>query len=282
VRGFSICTCLYLLFFISVPLFFLEGCARHLQTDPASDQDIQFAASTFARYRQTLQDGCSCCLDAEADAAISVSGWFSDHTGKLSGYLQAMKPGNIKFVALNPLGQPILILVTDGKTFKSLNIIESKAYMGSTESETFKKFAPPGYDPKYSFYWLTGAIPVGDIEIQEVSRDREDKGFWLQIQYGQSSNYSMILFDPVDLVVLRHIMMNDKGDHLVDLVYDEYRPENLNDESCRIPTKISISSVSGVKKKMDLKLFSFIPDPEFSPTDFDVKIPDNFEQLLVK
>ena len=131
-RRFLSCTLLHPLFFLSVLFFFLQGCARPvLQTYPASEQEAQLAASAFTRYQKIYQDECACCLDAEADATVSVSGWFSNHTGKLSGYLQVLEPGYIKFVALNPLGQPILILLTNGRIFKSLNVLEGKAYMGS-------------------------------------------------------------------------------------------------------------------------------------------------------
>ena len=286
---------------LSVLLFFFQGCARPvLQTSPASEHEIQFAALSFTRYMQINQDECACCLDAEVDAAVSVSGWFSNHTGKLTGYLQAMEPGNIKFVGINPLGQPILIFVTTGKIFKILNVLEGKAYIGSSNSETFKKFAPSGFDPEFSYYWLTGRLPPGDIDILKVSRDKEQNGYWLQVRHVQFGLDSMILFDPEESVVLRHIIMSDRGDHLVDLVYGDYQPvygrEKQSTESdreisdsvdagkrrCKIPTKISFSSHSGAEKKIDLKLFSFIAGAEFSPDDFELEIPENLEQLIIK
>ena len=298
-RRFSICALLHFLLVSAVPLLLLQGCARSvLQTYPVSEQETQFAASAFTRYTH-YQDACACCLDAEVDAAVSVSGWFSNHTGKLSGYLQAMEPGYIKFVALNPLGQPILILLTNGKTFKSLNVLEGKAYIGSVNSETFRKFAPSGFDPDFSYYWLTGRLPPGDIDILKVRRDKEQNGYWLQVRYGQSGLDNMILFDPEEFVVLRHIIMSARGDHLVDVVYEDYQPghvrekhladrgqemigsSDFNEELCKIPTKLSVSSNSGAEKKIDLKLFSFIPDAEFSPDDFQLEIPANIEQLIV-
>ena len=299
-RRFSICALLYLIFILAAPFLFLQGCARSvLQTYPASEQDIQLAVSAFKRYNQIYQDECACCLDAEVDAVVSVSGWFNDHTGKLSGYLQAMEPGYIKFVALNPLGQPILILLTNGKTFKSLNVLEGRAYTGSVNSETFRKFVPQGFDPELSYYWLTGRVPPGDIEILRVRRGKEQNGYWLQVRYGQSEVDNMILFDPEEFVVQRHIVLSDKGDHLLDLVYGNYQrghmakkhladnnPEivdstGLNEKLCKIPAEISVFSSTGPDKKVDLKLFSFVLDAEFTPDDFILEIPDNLEHLKV-
>jgi len=270
-----------------------------LQTYPASEQDIQLATSAFTRYKQIYQDDCACCLDAEVDVAVSLSGWFSNHTGKLSGYLQAMYPGYIKFAALNPLGQPIFILLTNGNTFKSLNVSEGRAYSGSVNSETFKKFAPAGFDPDYSYYWLTGRLPPENIDILEVRRDKEQNGYWLQVRYGQSGVDNMILFDPQEFVILRHIIFSDRDDLLLDFVYEDYQPGHMSDKHladsdqemigstdsneaiCKIPTKLSISSNSAAERNMDLKLFSLIPGVEFSPDDFELEIPDSFEQLIV-
>jgi len=300
VRRFSGCALLHLLFLLSVPLLLLQACARPvLQTYPASEQEAQLTASAFTRYQEIYQNECACCLDAEADATVSVSGWFSNHAGKFSGYLQAMEPGYIKFVALNPLGQPIFIFLTNGKFFKGLNVLEGRAYMGSVNSETFKKFAPPGFDPGFSYYWLTGKLPPGDIEILEVRRDKEHNGYWLQVRHEQSTIDHMILFDPEEFVILRHIIMSDRGDHVVDLLYEGYQPgylrekqlaardqgmigsSDLKEKLCKIPTKIRVSSNSGAEKRIDLKLFSFIPGTEFSPDDFELEIPDNLEQLIV-
>ena len=283
----------------AVLLLLLQGCAKPvLQTLPASEDEIQFVASAFTSYK-ILQDECACCLDAEADAALSVSGWFSNHTGKLSGYLQAMEPGYIKFVAVNPLGQPFLILLTNGKIFKSVNVLEGKAYLGSVYSETFKRFVPPGFDPQFSFYWLTGRLMPGDVEVLKVRIDREQNGYWLQIRHEKSGAESMVLFNPEESVVLRQIVMSEKGDHLVDVEYREFQAadmkekkvggsdsENtgstkLSEELCKIPTKLSFSSSIGPEKKIELQLFSIIPDTEFTPDDFLIELPDNIEQLLV-
>jgi hypothetical protein len=301
VRGFSSRTLLYWIFTLSIASLLFQGCTRSvLQTYPASEHEFQVTASAFAKYRKIYQDECGCCLDAEVDVTASVSaGWFSNHSGKISGYLQAMEPGYIKFVVPNPLGQPIFIFLTNGEFFKALNVSDGKAYLGPVNAEAFKKFAPPGFDPGFSYYWLTGRLPPGDVDILKISRDKEQNGYWLQVRYENSGIESMVLFDPQESVVLRHIIINEKGHDEVDVVYGDYQPgygrekkigesgteKNDRAESreylCRIPTKISISSNSGADKKIDLKLFSFMPDAELSQDDFELEIPDNLEKKTV-
>jgi hypothetical protein len=285
--------------FLCLPLFFVQGCARSvLQTYPASEQEIESAAEAFAQYRLISEEACGCCLDAEADAALSVSGWFSDHTGKISGYLQAMKPGYIKFAAINLLGQPLFIFLTDGNMFKSLNVFAEKAYLGSVHSDAYSKFAPPGFEAEFSYYWLTGRLQPGDIDIQAVMRDRDQENFWLQIKRAGSSTESMVLFDPEELIILRHILRDERGKHLVDVLYADHQTlpgkeskgtgrgpvisaSGGGEKLCRIPAKITVSSHSDAQK-IEVKLYSFLDDAHFSVQDFHLEIPDNFEQLPVK
>ncbi|MEJ2332770.1 MAG: hypothetical protein P8Y08_08310 [Desulfobulbaceae bacterium] len=290
--------CFMVLLFFS--LVFIQGCARSiLQTYPAGEQEIEAVLEAFSRYHKISAEVCPCCLDAEADASLSVSGWFSDHTGKLSGYLQAMNPGYVKFIAPNPLGQPLFIFVTDGEIFISLNVFEEKAYLGSVHSKAFKKFAPPGFEPQFSYYWLTGRLQPGDIRIQAVMRDREQEKFWLQIRHAETNTESMVLFDPAELLILRHVLRDEQGEHLVDILYTDHQPlpgktgKNAGNASavmqasdaikvqCAVPTKVT-ASANGDTEKIAVRLYSFLDDARFSEEDFTLKIPDNFEQLFVK
>lgn len=281
-------------------LVFSQGCARSVpQIYPASEQELESAATAFVRFLKTSEEVCGCCLDAEADAALLVSGFFSDHTGKLTGYLQAMQPGYVKFVAINPLGQPMVVFATDGDVFKSLNVFEGKAYLGSVRSEGYLKFAPQGFEPQLSYYWLTGRLPPGDMRIQAVLRDREQDKFWLLIKYAHPGPESMILFDPREFLILRHVLRDRHGGHLMDVTYADYQPlpgaENTipgNDSAtnpgsgeggdpCRFPASITVST-KGDAEKVEVKLSAFLEDVSFSPEDFSVEIPDNFQQLLVE
>ena len=290
---------LLLIFLVAASLFFPQGCARpSLQTFPVAEQEVREATSAFTRYQQIYQKYCGRCLDAEVDAALAISGWFSGHTGKLSGYLQAMAPGYIKFVALNPLGQPIYILVSNGREFTSLNVLEQKAYLGSVSSQTFKKFTPDGFEPELSFYWLTGRLQPQTLQVTGVWRDREVQAYWVQLVPATSGTDSMILFDSSELRILRHVILDDKGKLLMDVRYDAYQPagsklapyaaENQASEDtaenkilCSVPGRIHVYSGSG-SQKIEIQLSSMLGGAEFSPEDFDLEVPSGFDALFVK
>jgi len=290
--------CLAVLLFIA--LLFVGGCARPvLQTYPVTDQESAAVLQAFSRFQQTSEDGCACCLDAEADAAISVSGWFSEHTGKLSGYLQAMKPGYIKFVALNPLGQPLFIFVTDGDRFESLDVFAAKAYSGSVHSKAYQKFAPPGFAPQFAYYWLTGRLQPGDMRIEAVMRAGEQEKFWLQIKHANANTDSMVLFDPREMLILRQVLRDARGEPRVEIAYADHlspaeeagqdaghapaviSPPGSGKKPCRLPARITVAANNN-GKKIEVKLDAFLDDAHLSPEDFTVKIPDNFQQLRVQ
>lgn len=282
-------------------LIFIQGCSRpFLQTYTADEKESEMVLEAFSRFQQNNSALCQCCLDAEADIIISVSGWFHDQTGKLSGYLQAMKPGYVRFVAVNPLGQPWYIFVTDGETFKSLNVFEEKAYEGSVHSRTYNKISPPGFEAGFSYYWLTGNLEPGRMHIRAIMHDRTmPDAYWLQMEHAGESSESMILFDPVNRLILRHVLQSEKGEYLAEVSYEDYRPligevqnnfrqnssadiSNRDEgEHCWLPGRITLSSHKR-SEKIELKLHSFIAEAHFAPTDFTLEIPESFEQLFVR
>ena len=278
-----------LLFFLAVILFALQGCARPLlQTSPANVQETGMAAAAFERFLGLDRSGCPGRFDAEVAAEVFVKGWFSDRKGKLSGYLQAMEPGYLKFTAINPFGQPLLIFLTDGRGFKLLNVLDSAAYTGPVDSETFGKFAPSGFVPEQSYYWLTGRLPAGDYEIVKVLRDSEKKGFWLLLKNGRDDLDRLILLDPDRLMIVKHMLLNSRGEQVMEVDYGNYLPENpldgdvSSERPCLIPSWITVASNAGFKKKIDLTLTAFLQEPVLSPADFDMEIPDSLELHVVR
>ena len=277
-----------------------QGCTGPaLQMYPAGNQETAATLAAFSQYRQKTEAECVCCIDAEADVTLSVSGWFSDRTGKISGYLQARKPGFIKFIAVNPLGQPLFIFTTDGKMFKSLDVFGEKAYLGSVHSETYEKFAPTGFEPENSFYWLTGRLGSGEVRIGQVMRSENPETYWLEIIHADSDSTSMVLFDPEEMVILRHVLLDPGGRHLIDLRYAGYQflPGNrgtvpagesaapslpaAGGYQCRVPKLITASSKGG-DRQIEIELHAFLDDVHFSAADFHVEIPSHFEHLLVR
>jgi hypothetical protein len=158
---------------------------------------------------------------------------------------------------------------------------------------------PPGFEPDLFYFWLTGRLPPGEIQIREVMQSRDGEGFWLRLVPAGEGMESIILFNPENLVILRHVVRDGDGRELADIRYADYRllpasgtvataarPQGSHDLAweqrlCRLPARITVTS-SREEKTIDITLGSFLEEPHFTAADFQVDIPDNFQQLLVR
>ena len=284
-------------FFLFASLLFTGCGAKLIQTIPASPQEELTVSVAFQDMLEN-QANCGCCLDAEADATISAANWLGERSGTMTGFLQAMQPSYIKFVGVNPLGQPLFIFITDGITFQNLQVPKSKVYEGVVRSDAFNKYVPAWFEPEYGFYWLTGRIKPGSFEIVDIRRDKGENGFWLQLQYEGSTYRNMVLFDPQEPVILRHVLMDSQDKSHIDVQYADYLPlidetENTGNKNveqnkntgagvfCRLPGSIRVVS-HDKSGQINLELHSFLPDSAFSEEDFMIDIPSGFKRVPFK
>lgn len=258
-------------FWAPVILLFLllGGCATLPETIEISSSRQQSLISDF-KEMILAQQQCPGCIDAEATVAFS-SIW---QKGTLSGYLQSMSPSSLKFVGINPLGQPLVVFVTNGQSFRYLSVPEAKGYEGVVQGTTYEKYAPEGFLPQHGFYWLIGRLYPGEIAILNVRRDAENAGYWFEISYGNGRR-SLVLYDELAKVLLRHIVVNDAGEKILNVMYDEY-----SSAVCPLPGKVIITSLVH-NSTMELRLSGWLADASFSENDFIYTIPPSFERVRV-
>lgn len=267
-------------FGISMTLFLLlvAGCVALPKTVDVGERESRKVLRAFQDMLDQQQD-CQKFLDA--GVTVSFDSWLQ--SGSVDGYLQAMAPSYFKFVGLSPLGQPIMILVTDGTSFRYVNVPEAKGFEGNVRAKKFKKYAPAGFSPKDGFYWLAGRLSSGGKKVVKITMDDEGAGYWLEISHGSESPGSLVLFDPREKVVLRHILQDEQKSILMDVNYADYhslsssRGENL----CPMPAKIVVSSHEH-NGTMTVLLSDWFSDAVFSENDFTVDLPAGFERILVK
>ena len=219
----------------------------------------------------TKQSECHCCLDARAVVSFK-SIWDS---GTINGYLQAMSPSFLKFVGVNPFGMPLVILATNGDTFRYVAIPEKKGYEGDVSGVTFTKYAPEGFLPEHGFYWIIGRLYPGKMTITDVRRDEEGEGYWFELDYGRGAT-SLVLFDAAQGVLMRHIIVNEQQEKILDISYGAYQPG-----SCPTPGEITVRSlIHG--STLTIKMSDWLPEPVFTPQDFHYAIPAGFERMGVQ
>ncbi|HIJ91487.1 MAG: hypothetical protein OEV89_12525 [Desulfobulbaceae bacterium] len=268
---------------VAVFLLFCGGCATLPSTRPLADLQQQ---QVVALFRETMahQLDCPCCLDAQVRLSLKSL----VQTGSISGFVQAKAPSSLKFTGLNPLGQPLMFLTTDGTFFRYVSVLEGKGYEGLVTAAAFKKYAPPGFDPAHSFFWLTGRLAPEKLRFFSVAEDPEGQGVWLELAYdaGASPEEKVlrrhVLFDPVRQVILRHLVADPDGRIMVDVRYDDYAPASEGvPDNCRLPGVIRIHANNN-GALMELTLGDWLYDASFGAGDFRVELPPGFELVPVE
>jgi len=217
-----------------------------------------------------LQAECRCCLDGTAHISLKNV----VYSGAVSGFLQAMSPSFLKFVGVNPLGQPLAIFTADGSIFRYVSIPEGTVYTGQMDSETFVKYTPEGFIPTLSYYWLIGRLQPGPVQLTRVSRD-ETMAYWVELDY-ENGKKALVLFDPDALQIRRHIVFNSAGERILNIHYDGYGPEK-----CDVPRHIIVTSLR-LDSTMEIRLDNLRDEASLSRKDFDYVPPDSFDEVVVE
>lgn len=258
------------------------GCATLPATRPLVELQQQQAEARF-REAMARQEECPASLDAQV--RLSLKSLLQK--GTISGFVQAKAPSFLKFTGLNPLGQPMLLLATDGTFFRYVSVVEGKGYEGLVTAAAFEKYAPRGFAPAHAFYWLAGRLAPEEQRIFSVARDPEGQGFWLELAYaadaaGGKPLRRHVLFDPAQQVIRRHLVADADDRILVDVRYDDYSPAfEGGSDNCRLPGLITIhANHNGAL--MELALGEWLPDPSFSAGDFRVELPPGFTLVPVE
>ncbi len=261
---------------VFICLLLLAGCAGfQVGTAVVSGPEAGEAAATLQRVFAG-PNPCTC-FDAEVTANIAMSSWGIDRAASLTGYLQTQSPSKLKFVGINPFGQPQLIVALDDKRLWSILVPEAKVFTGNVRAKTFKKYFPPGFEPAHVFAWLAGRPPIGDDTIRAV-RDGGAAGVhWFEMDRADGAGRVQLLFDSGAEVVLRYVLYGKYDNVLVDVSYTDYQDAG----DCRLPGKILVDSPSQ-KGSLELELNDPLECESLSPTAFSYELPPGFERITVE
>jgi len=269
----------FLLFFL---LFFSSACAMLPGSLPLSEARQVEAAYGFRAAMARLND-CGSCLDAQVQVSLkSVL-----QNGTVSGFVQALAPSHLKFIAVNPLGQPMFFLASDGNRFRYISVPDGKAWEGPVAAAAFRKHAPPGFDPRHSFHWLTGRLAPEELRILSVAEDKEGLGLWLELAYESdilalSPVRRKILFEPGREVVRRHIVSDPAGKVLLDVWYDDFvRFRRDGRPPCRLPGRVSVHFDDNISM-MEFVFSDWLLDSIPTPEDFHLTLPPGFTVVPVE
>ncbi len=251
-------------------LVFLSGCAGLPGRLPHSGPESLLVRQSF---KEMVGQQRQCKNSVDADITITLDS--SLYSGTMSGYLQAKAPAFLKLVGINPFGQPLVVLVSDGENFSYALLSESLSYEGRVDSEAFRRFAPTGFDPATSFYPLTGKLAPGEVRILATSSDQEGRGAWLELESIQDNIHSLVLFEPERQLIRQYLQFNEDGKVALKIGYGDYSAG-----PCSLPGLITITS-SDHAGELLIRLRDWQTDTPFSAADFALELPPVFKRVKV-
>jgi hypothetical protein len=257
-------------------LLLLAGCARLPTGVPIPAEEQEFVSSSFRQWRS---EQLACPSELDAAATVTFRAWFQ--SGILSGFVQAMEPAHLRFVGLNPLGQPMLVLVTDGQSFRYVSVPEERSYEGSVQARAFARYAPEGLQPEHLFFWLTGRPAPELSEVGSVLRDEATAAYWLELA-GEGRLRHRVLFSPRLEMVYRHQVVDERWNILAEVRYDDFQEiAGLADVICRWPGRLTVETREH-SGRMIIELNDWLPDPRLHETDFQFQPPVGYERIMVQ
>lgn len=104
-------------------------------------------------------------LRALADITVDRGG----QRQQLNGVLLAKAPGSVRFEALSPFGQPIVIAVVHGGQLTALSTLTNEAVVGEATAETTARLLSLPLEPHDLVAVVSGhAVPPRDLRLAEI------------------------------------------------------------------------------------------------------------------
>jgi len=213
--------------------------------------------------------------EISAQGAICHKGFQSDLTFEYStpigtrafaGFLQYSTGPHFKFVASNPLGQPMIIIAGNQKSYQMINTLESLYASGGMTAFALRNKLPIYFLKGRWDDWLTGRNSIPTRYVSNIGPDKEDLGIWVTLTDNKGAgNISHLLIDPQKKLILKRIVETRKEKSVGTIEYSDFYRE----EACTQPQNISITGLdygtsinlkfSEIELSHDLKKFHIKP-----------------------
>ena len=214
------------------------------------------------------------CPDA-VDSDVRI-GWQA--YGKREFYsatLQAAAPSFLRFAVVDPLGRPVLLLVSNGETFTLADNRNAEAYTGRLDSDFMHKYLPGVISGRDLFALLSGRIEPGAMEVVSARRAEQGELFWYETVSSDGSRH-MIGLGPQHL--RRHLFLDRSGGIVLDVEYSGY---TATPDQCGWPGTIGVEG-DDLAASLTLeytKIYGFRPQ---NPQLFELRIPSHFSTRQVE
>ncbi|MBB5348922.1 hypothetical protein JWG42_17255 [Desulfoprunum benzoelyticum] len=251
-----------------VLLLLVGGCARKPWRENLHPDQGRAAEQVF-RIMQQRDAACPPCFDG--DAVVAMKNHLD--TRALSGYIQCRLPDHVKFIAANPLGQPLFAAATDGTTFTTINTGQRTAMSGLLAVYAELHDIPPAFFSGAWGEWLTGRIDQERQESLALRADGEARGTWISFRTagGGEATTTHLLIDPHRALLLTRILADGKGRILAEINYGGWEEVG----GCRQPTQITMRRLA-FGGEISLDLARMQASDRCRTHDFDLPVPASY------
>lgn len=254
---------------LTLLVLLIQGCAGKPWTSQVADSETALITQIFAEM-QERDTSCFSCLDAKTTLSWDTPG----EDRSIAGFLQLKLPTSIKFVVLNPLGQPLYALVNNGQDFQSINTSLKQHIIGKISSLATQNKIPESLLSENWGYWLTGRLHEQGATIEAIHQDGSGRGVWITMRYQDeaSLNKSHLLIQPATRQLLARILVDRDGETIATIFYDRRNEKN----DCEPVNRITISDLP-YGSQLSIDFTEILTDRSFSAANFRLKVPADYE-----
>lgn len=246
-------------------MLLLTGCAQKPWGDPLNEE-VSENVKTKIEQLKRIQEKCV----KQWDADLKINYRTALDEKRFEGYILVKDPSSFKFIASNPLGQPVLAITSDGKNFQSVDILRNQYTHGSTRSFAVHNNIPLDF---LSGQWglrLAAKLDRETAREAMIYTDSDPKNFWY-VELEDSKVANSYLFDSTTLLMKQFLIHDKKGKILAAFSYQNY----VANGRCFQPQAITIDKLS-FGASIVLTFDGIQAVEQISPKDFHLTVPSHY------
>jgi len=172
--------------------------------------------------------------------------------------LAQQRPALLRATAYDPMGRTLILAFADASSFTVADNRIGHVYQGTIPSRFWRSYMPDAVTPADMLPLLGGFLAGGEGEAAMSALDETGQGIWYQWRDAWKREHHVLL-DKVSGVMMRHLVLNGRGDQVLDVQYADYRKENGSDIAWPARLRITGQAVTGALTVRVERIFSYTP-----------------------
>lgn len=250
------------------------SCAQKRWTDTLSEEENRAMEQLVATIQEREQQ---CSQRFDADMKLF---WKSPVASRaVQGYLQLLAPSSMKFVASNPLGQPLFALSGNGKNFQILQPMQQTHIRGGVRSLAIRSKIPLLMIQGNWFAYMGGRLPAHKLTIIETTQDRDSDTVWLRLadtSRQKTEGRIYLHLDQQKEEVLGYLFLDKEGETLAEISYPGTKAGKTH---CGAQTEIAVTDLPW-GAEIRIKLENISGAVQLKEQDFPLPVPAGFNTQI--